>query len=443
MSVRLLESLVTTEPLAEVFSDRSVLAAMLQFETALARVEAQAGIIPTSAAETIARAADASRFDPAAIARDARQSATIAVPLVDALRGRVAESDETAATFVHWGATSQDVIDTALVLCLARAAAIIRPAHARLLESLRHLSDTHARTIMLGRTLLQPAPPITFGLKAAGWFAAVSRAGARLMATFDDARVLQFGGAAGTLAVLTDEGPRIAADLARELGLNDPSAPWHAQRDRFASLVTACGVYAGTLGKIARDVSLLMQADVSEAAEPGGGSSTLPHKRNPAACAAALAAANHVPALVAAFLSGLAQEHERAVGGWQAEAWTIAATVQATGSALSAMADAVSGLTIDPQRMRANLVATRGVIFAERAMMLLSPVLGRDHARRIIDRAVRATRDGQHTFAEALAKDTDAARVIAPGTLATFDAPEEYLGAADVFRRRLLGGDQR
>lgn len=443
MSVRLLESLVTTEPLADVFSDRSVLAAMLQFETALARVEAHAGIIPSDAAETIARAAaDASRFDAAAIARNARQSATIAVPLVEALRARVAESDQAAATFVHWGATSQDVVDTALVLCLTRAAAILEQDHARLLESLHKVSDTHARTMMLGRTLLQPASPITFGLKAAGWFSSVSRAGARLMLAFDDARVLQFGGAAGTLAVLTADGPRIAADLARELGLTDPGAPWHAQRDRFATLVTACGVYAGTLGKIARDVALLMQADVSEAAEPGGESSSMPHKRNPAACATALAAANHLPALVAAFLAGMAQEHERAVGGWQAEGWTIAATVQATGSALSSMADAVSGLSIDPERMRANLAATRGVIFAERAMMLLSPALGRDHARRIVDRAVRATRDGHHTFAEALAKDPDAARVIAPASLATFDAPEQYLGAADVFRRRLLGGGQ-
>jgi 3-carboxy-cis,cis-muconate cycloisomerase len=444
MSVRLLASLVTTDPLADVFSDRSLLAAMLQFETALARVEARAGIIPADAADTIATAAQPAAFDAAAIARDARRSATIAIPFVATLRARVAEANPAAATFVHWGATSQDLVDTALVLCLARAAAILQQDHARLTESLRELSDKHARTVMVGRTLLQPATPITFGLKAAGWYAGVSRAGAQLFSGFESARTLQFGGAAGTLAALGgDHGPGVAAELARELGVQDPGAPWHAQRDRLASLVAACGVYCGALGKIARDIALLMQFEISEAAERGGGSSAMPHKRNPAASTAALAAANHVPALVAAFFGGMMQEHERGIGGWQAEAWTIAATVQATGAALDSVVEAVGGLSVDPERMRANIAATRGVIFTERAMTLLAPVLGRETARRLIDDAVNAARAGERTFAQALSANADVERALAPADVATLDSPDAYLGAAEAFRRTLLADQNR
>lgn len=443
MTVRLLESLLTTEPLADIFSDRAVLAAMLQFETTLARVQARAGLIPAAAAGAIAGAADAPSFDAAAIARAARESATFAVPFVDALRAQVAAADPAAAVFVHWGATSQDVVDSALALCLVRAAGVLRTDHARLTAALRDLSDRHAHTVMLGRTLLQPAGPITFGLKAAGWFAAVSRAGATMWPTFEGTRVLQCGGATGTLAALGSDGPRVAADLARELGLNDPGAPWHAHRDRLAACVAACGVYAGTLAKIARDISLLMQAEVGEAAEPGGGSSAMPHKINPAACAGALAAAHHVPGLVASFLAGMNQEHERGAGGWQADAGTVARIVQATGSALASVTTAVSGLSIDPERMRANLAATRGIIFAERAMTRLAPALGREAARRIIDDAAKATRAGKQTFAQALAANPEVGHVIPPADLAALDVPETYLGAAEEFRRRLLADGDR
>ena len=225
--------------------------------------------------------------------------------------------------FVHWGTTSQDLSDTALVLCLAAAARILEADHARLARALRRLSETHKATVMLARTLLQPAPPITFGLKAAGWLAAASRGQARLKAAFREACVVQFGGASGTLAALGAAGPDVAKALAAELELPLPDAPWHAHRDRLAHLVGACGVYAGTLGKIARDISLLMQHEVGEASEPGGGSSSMPHKRNPAGCAIVLAAANRLPGLVSAFLSGMVQEHERGLGGWHAESSTI------------------------------------------------------------------------------------------------------------------------
>ena len=189
---------------------------------------------------------------------------------------------------------------------------------------------------MLGRTLLQPAPPITFGLKVAGWVAALVRGWRRVDSSVDAAAVLQFGGASGTLAALGDRGPAVSRALADDLGLRNPEAPWHTDRDRLAALVSACGVYTATLGKIARDISLLMQDEVGEVAERGGGSSTMPHKRNPAGCAVVLAASTRLPGLVAAFLTGMVQEHERGVGGWHAEWPTLAATVQTTGSALAA-----------------------------------------------------------------------------------------------------------
>lgn len=439
MTVRLLESLVTTEPLAEIFSDSAVLDAMLQFEVALARAESRLGVIPASAADAIAGAAVPEAFDAAAIAREARATGTPVIPLVDALTARVRAGDPAAATFVHWGATSQDVSDTALVLCLGRARPVLMRDHERLTAALRRLSDQHAGTVMLGRTLLQPAPPITFGLKTAGWFAASSRAGGRLMSAFDEACVLQFGGASGTLAALGTHGLAVAAELARELRLPDPGASWHAHRDRLGSLVAACGIYTGTLAKIARDVALLMQDEVGEAAEPGGGSSTMPHKRNPAGCASALAAASRVPPLVAAFLAGMPQEHERGVGGWQAEAATVSAAAQATGAALASLATVIGALSVDPERMRANIAATRGLVFAERAMMLLAPRLGRESAQRIIAAAVAAARRGERAFDEALGAEADATAALEPADLSSLASPEAYLGVAEQLRRRLLG----
>jgi 3-carboxy-cis,cis-muconate cycloisomerase len=293
---------------------------------------------------------------------------------------------------------------------------------------------------MLGRTLMQPAPPITFGLKAAGWFGSVNRSGKAVARTFDEAGLLQFGGASGTLAALGSNGPAVADALARELNLKNPVAPWHAHRDPLAALITACGVYAGVLGKMARDVTLLMQDEVGEAAEPGGGSSTMPHKRNPASCAAALAAATRVPGLVAAYLAGMTQEHERGVGGLHAEAPTVVAVIQATGASLAAMRDAIERLTVDPQRMRANIAATNGVVFAERAMTLLAPRLGREKASQIIAAAIDAARRESRSFDAVLASNAEVRNAIDPADLSTLATPEHYLGAADHFRRHLIGG---
>ncbi len=352
---RLLECLGTTEELTEVFSSAAVLAAMLAFERALARAQARLELIPQSAADAIERAAAPEAFDAAAIAREARQSASLAIPLVHALSARVRAIDACAAPYVHLGATSQDVTDSAMMLLLRRAQHVLAADHARLETSLRALSDAHAHTVMPARTLLQPALPTTFGYKAAAWYAPLHRGWRRLSDAFGEALLLQFGGVAGTLAAYGKQGPVLARALGEELDLPAGGAPWHTQRDRLAAVVAHCGIYTGALGKMARDVALLMQAEVGEAAEPGGGSSALPGKRNPSGCAIVLAAATRMPGLVAAYLAGMVQEHERAAGGWQAEWQTLPDAVQTTGSALAAAAAAIAGLTVFPDRMRANL----------------------------------------------------------------------------------------
>ena len=442
MAARLIESLATTEPLAEVFSDISVLQAMLDFEVALARAEASVGIVPKSAADLIAATAHASEFDIGAVSRGMFRAGTPGIPLVKALTEKVRSRDPEAAGWVHWGATSQDVADTALVLLLKRARRIVSGDVQRLEKALIALSERHKSTVMLGRTLMQAAPPMTFGLKVAGWLGLLTRSGKRLENAFDDALVLQFGGASGTLASLADKGTVVARALAEELGLSCPEAPWHAHRDRLANLVCCCGVLTGSLGKMARDISLLMQSEVAEVAEPGGegrgGSSTMPHKENPIACALTLAAAERVPGLVASFLSAMVQEHERAVGGLQSEWPTVASIVQATGAAASSMAEVAEGLSVDTARMRQNITNTKGLIFAERAMMLLAAELGRDVAHKMLEDALQKAASQNKDLSTALAELPEVSSRLNRSVLDQLEIPEQYLGSAEAFREALL-----
>jgi len=441
--VRLIDSLATTEPLAELFSDDSVLTAMLQFEVALAHAEARLGVIPQTAADVIAASAKSGNFDAAALSRAALRAGTPAIPLVKALTEQVRKSSPEAARFVHWGATSQDLADTAMALLLKRAVPFLTDDLSRLEKALARLAEQHKDSVMLGRTLLQAAPPVTFGLKAAGWLGAVRRGEHRLRTGFMSAAITQFGGASGTLASLGDQGKALTRVLTEELGLKAfPEAPWHTQRDRLATLVCACGVLTGSLGKMARDVSLLMQNEVGEVAEPGGegrgGSSTMPHKRNPTACSLTLAAAHRVPGLVASYLSAMVQEHERGVGGWQAE-WPIVATViQSTGLAISSMAEVAEGLSVNVKQMRSNIERTNGVIFAERVMMLLGSKLGRDGAHKILETAAKkCVVEGRH-LADVLAEIPEVTAHIDAAALRQLEVPDQYLGCAEEFRSALL-----
>lgn len=436
---RLIDCLATTDDLTAAFSDRALLRAMLDFEIALAKVQGRLGVIPSAAADVIARAASPDDFDVDALARDARGSATTAIPFVKAFTARVRAIHAPSATCVHWGATSQDVFDTALILCLGRARPLLQVHHGRLLRALLALSDRHADSVMLGRTLLQAASPITFGLKVAGWASSVHHTGIALHRAFEQALVLQFGGATGTLAALGSAAEATERALAAELGLAPAIVPWHTRRDRLASLVSHLGLYTVALGRMAQDIVLLMQTEVGEVSERGGESSTMPHKRNPSSSAIVLAAATRLPGLVSSFMTGAIQAHERGVGGWHAEAPTIVAAVQAAGAAVAAAGDAIEGLTVDPERMRANIAATKGVVFAERLTFLLAPKVGREAATALVREALAACEVSEHTFARVAASMPAISAHVGAEDLRLLDDPQTYLGLAEPFRRRLLG----
>ncbi len=442
MASRLIESLASTKALAELFSDNSILGAMLDFEVSLARVESRLGVIPASAAQSIGAAATLAAFDTVELSRQSLRAGTPSIPLVKELTRLVQAQDESATAFVHWGATSQDLSDTTLIILLKQAQSLIDVDLSRCDKAISALSEQHRNSVMLGRTLLQAGPPTTFGLKAAGWLGAVRRGRERLNRAFAEALVIQFGGAVGTLAMLGDKGAIVARELATELGLGFPDAPWHTHRDRLGALICACGLMTGSLGKIARDVSLLMQNGVGEAAEPTGdgrgGSSTMPHKRNPIGSAVTIATATRMPGMVASYLAAMEQEHERSIGGSQSEWPTVAAVIQATGVAAASIAEIAEGITVDTARMRQNLDETRGLVFAEKAMTVLAGKLGREKAHQLLEAAVRKAIEQKRTLAEALGETPEIAKFLDKAALQRLAIAEDYLGSSESFRIALL-----
>jgi len=438
------ESLFATDAMRDVFSDRARIARMLDFEAALANAEARVGVIPSTAAEAIARACTTEGLDIAAIARDARQAGNLAIPLVAALTRKVAVAAPEAKGYVHWGATSQDAIDTGLVLQLRDALALIDADVDRLAIALARQTRRHAATVLAGRTWLQQALPVTLGVKLAGVLDALHRHRLRLATARRQALVVQFGGAAGTLASLGDRGIAVTDALAANLALDVPDMPWHTHRDRFCDVAAVLGMLIASLGKFARDVALLAQSEVGEAQEPAlpgrGGSSTMPQKRNPVGAAIALEAAVRVPGLVSTMLTAAVQEHERGLGNWPAE-WTALPDIALCASgALAAMVELVEGLDVDADRMRANLEITRGLIFAEAVQMALAPKMGRDTAHSLVAGACRRARAEPAHLREILAQEPKVTQVLDAQALAQLFDPERYLGATHAFIERVLAG---
>lgn len=425
-----------------VFTDRAHLQGMLDFEAALARAEAKVGVIPADAAGPIAAQCDAALYDLGALADAAARAGNTAIPLVKALTAKVAARDKAAAGFVHWGATSQDAMDTGLVLQLRAAVALIEADLAKLSVNLAVLAQKHRQTSMVGRTWLQHALPITFGLKAAGWLDAVERHRVRIAELKPRLLVLQFGGAAGTLAALGDKGLVVAEALAADLKLALPATPWHGARDRVVEFGTVLALLTGTLGKMARDIALLMQADVAEAYEPAGegkgGSSTMPHKRNPVGAAAVLAAATRVPHLAGSLLSGMVQEHERGLGGWHAEWQVLPELVQLSAGALAQMVDVTGGLEVKPERMRANLDATNGLIMAEAVTMTLGGKLGKQEAHHLIEAASKRAISEKRHLREVLAEDKTVLQHLDRAALDKLFDPLGYTGVAAALIDRVL-----
>lgn len=435
--MELFDSLFRFEDVEKVLSSRACVQGMLDFEAALAHAEARAGVIPSPAATAIAAKCKAELFDVAALSKAAKLAGNAAIPLIKELTHRVAETDRDAARCVHWGATSQDAIDTGFVLQLRQALGLIAADLERLSEALADLAMKHPSTIMVARTWMQQALPTTFGFKVAGWLDGVSRARMRLREAEQRALVLQFGGAVGTLAALGSKGQEVARYLGAELHLALPNMPWHAQRDRMTEVATALGVCAGTLGKIARDISLQAQTEVAEVLEPAGkghgGSSTMPHKRNPVTCAAVLAASLRVPGLVSTMLTAMAQEHERGLGGWHAEWETLPEIVSLTAGALHHLAEIVPQLEIDVAKMRENIELTRGLIYAEAVSMALAGKLGRSRAHDVVEAACQRAQSGKRHLRDVLAQDEQIKHQLSPKELDDLFDPRKYLGGAETF----------
>jgi 3-carboxy-cis,cis-muconate cycloisomerase len=427
----LLSSLFTTRAMREVLGDESRIDAMLAFEAALARAEADAGIIPPDAAEAIEAACRSFTADTRALAAATRTAGNPAIPLVKALTAHCAEPGR---GWVHWGATSQDVIDTATSLVGRRAVALLDSELIRLCDGLAALALAHRDTVMPGRTLLQPALPITLGFKAAQWLDMTMRCRERLGAAAADACLLQFGGAVGTLAALGVAAATVRERLGQLLELPVPHLAWHTSRDRIARLGCEVAVLTGTLAKIAGDVALLMQAEIAEAFEPAapgkGGSSTMPQKRNPVAAPAVRAAALRANGLAADLISALPQEHERGAGGWHME-WTVLPDLLlGAAGALSHVGEVIEGLEVDPARMRANLETGGGTLMSEALMMALAPRLGRLEAHRLVADLARRTITGGPTLRRLAEQDETVLAVLGREGIAEAFRPEAYLGVA-------------
>ncbi|HTO67426.1 MAG TPA: 3-carboxy-cis,cis-muconate cycloisomerase [Bradyrhizobium sp.] len=438
----LLAPMFSSATMRAVCDDAAFLQHMLDFEAALARAEAAAGVIPPTAASIIADACRADLFDLAMLSNAATRSGNLAIPLVKSLTARVAEIDAEAARYVHWGATSQDVIDTATMLMLREGIDALLADVERAITGFSALALQHRTTACVARTWLQHALPMPFGLKLAEYAAALGRSRARLKGLREKALVLQFGGAAGTLAALGNVGLAVAERLAKELDLQPPEAPWHTHRDRIADAASALAILSGTCGKIARDVSLLMQTDVAEAFEPSGpgrgGSSTMPHKRNPVAAASILAAAAMAPNLAATIFAAQVQDHERSAGPWHAEWPTLPVLMLVTSGAIAATVEIAEGLAVDAARMRTNLDATSGLIMAEAVSMALAEKLGKIEAHHLIEEASKkAIRERRH-LRDVLAGDSAVMAHLDAAALARLFEPMAYQGAAQALIDRLL-----
>ncbi|KQM79731.1 lyase family protein [Xylophilus sp. Leaf220] len=379
----LFDDFLSTDEALEAFSPPHFVAAMLRFEVSLARAQAQAGLVPAAAAEAIAGQCHVESFDVAQIVRDSGRAGSVAIPLLKALKERVGAVDAAATAFTHFGSTSQDVIDTAAALVTRPVLDRIDADGRQLVAALLDLAERHAAMPVLARTLGQPGSVTSFGWKCAQWAAPIARSLLQVRAAAAEALAVQLGGAVGTQAQMAGKGPAVVALMAADLGLAAPDAPWHTQRDRWVTLGCALGVLVGSVGKLARDLALMGQYEVGEVAEPSepgrGGSSAMPHKRNPVASMVALAAAHRAPQCVAALLAAMPQEQERALGAWQAELAAWPALLQSAHGAVRALAQAVPGLQVHGERMRANLDRLRAELPPAAAEEWFAPALA-DHA---------------------------------------------------------------
>ncbi|WJK11234.1 3-carboxy-cis,cis-muconate cycloisomerase [Pseudomonas fluorescens] len=439
---QLFDAYFTARDMRDVFCDQGRVQAMLDFEAALARAEARVGLIPANAVASIENTCRAGLFDFAALGEAIATAGNSAIPLVKALGKQIAATDAEAERYVHLGATSQDVMDSGLVLQLRQALALIEGELAQLADSLTIQAQRHAATPLAGRTWLQHATPVTLGMKIAGWLGAVTRSRQRLRELKPRLLVLQFGGASGTLAALGEQALPIAQALAEELQLTLPEQPWHTQRDRIVEFGAVLGLIAGSLGKFGRDISLLMQTEAAEVFEPSapgkGGSSTMPHKRNPVGAAVLIGAATRVPGLVSTLFSAMPQEHERSLGLWHAEWETLPEICCLVSGALQQARLLADGLEVDAARMARNLELTQGLVLAEAVSIVLAQRVGRDTAHHLLEQCCKRAVAEQRHLRAVLGDETQVTAELSATELDHLLDPAHYLGQAQVWVERAV-----
>ncbi|HLB98485.1 MAG TPA: adenylosuccinate lyase family protein [Acetobacteraceae bacterium] len=427
-----------SDAMRAVFDEAMYFQRMLDVEAALARAQARLGIIPADAAIAITAAPRYENLDPAELAASARN---VGYPVVGLVAG-LSRAAGAAGGWTHWGATTQDIMDTATVLQARDGLALIRGSLLAIVTALATQADRYRATVMAGRTHLQQALPITFGLKCATWAQPLIAHVERLDQLRPRLERVGFGGAAGTLASLGAQGVAVMEALAAELGLGVPLAPWHICRDAFAEAMGLLGLICGSLAKLATDTILLAQTEVGEMAEPyvagRGSSSTMPQKRNPIASEYVLAAARTVQALVPVMQGAMAADHERATGPWQAEMLALPQGFVLTHGALQHATAIAEGMVIDPARMRRNLDASGGLIVAEALMMGLAPQLGRGEAHPVVKHACDLALAEAIPLAEALARDPSVAARLDRAAIERLTDPAGYLGSANAFIDRVL-----
>jgi 3-carboxy-cis,cis-muconate cycloisomerase len=426
-------------------SDQDWLQAMLDTEAALARAVERAGLVPAGSGAAVTAAARVEHFDATELGRAAVLIGNPVAALVRALTDLVPAN---ARESVHRGATSQDIIDTAVMLLARRGIGFIDANLRVAAEHAAGLARAHETTVMAGRTLLQQAVPVTFGLMAAAWLTAIDDARRELDRVRTTRLAVQFGGAAGTLASLGEAGPAVTTLLADELGLREPVLPWHTDRQRIVQLAAALAGVCAAAGLVARNVTLLAQTEVAEVAEGGevpgqGGSSAMPHKRNPVVSVLILGCTRRAPGLLATLAAAAEQEHQRAAGAWHAEWETLSELLRLTGSAASWLVSLLSEVRVDAARMRANLDATGGLPLAEHVAAMLAPALGRLTAHELVAAAAARAAQNDVSLTAALLADPDAATTlrdagIGAAELADAADPAGYLGASGEFVRRAL-----
>lgn len=430
-----------TDAMRAIFSDEATVTRYVEVEVALAKVQAALGLIPAEAALAIAKAANPAAID---VAKLKTETDLVGYPIVGVVHQMAKQAGE-AGRYIHWGATTQDIMDTAVVLQVRAALDIIEVDLAAISTSLAALTQKHRGTVMAGRTHLQHALPVTFGYKCAVWLSMIERHRQRLKELRPRVLVGQFGGAAGTLASLGDKGLAVHDALMTELGLHAGSIPWHGARDSIAEAVSFLALVTGSLGKMALDVALLMQTEIGEVFEPfvkgRGSSSTMPQKRNPVSSELIIASAKSVRQDVGLMLDSLSgADHERATGPWHLEWLALPRAFITTASALHQARFLTSGLIVDAQRMQQNLEMTGGLIVAEAVMMGLAKHIGRGAAHDLVYSACRSALDKGTPLVDQLRLLPDVTKVLEPAALNALVDPANYLGSSDAMIDRVLSG---